>query len=324
MRRSATRFLVWTVIGMVFLGLLPGQAFGHHDTYSDTLKFGETPIDLVRDRAAIWLRTANVQDLTTDEMMAMMLAVTWGETQRDDAWDSPSPQTMGRSDFTDALYADGNPDIDEQRDYFHAGVGAWQIDSSGGDPYFSSTGAVGSVDTWVAANLVAQVMIMRWQQYSNLSDDPAQRRSKVWAKWFACSDFPGDCEHRYLQMLDSNGYLDVGGTLIADSTVTRYGGAVWTTCSYIFDVSNTFSCLEVDPSQAEGNLAYQSSSWSSLPLTKTFYTYDSGGYEYRHWKKWSSPAYQVDWNASRPLGQDVRTSVSWNSSTYLCVQGNCN
>lgn len=172
--------------------------------------FGTQPYNDVLTAAA----AKKPADLSTNEFAAMILAVTWPETTGGTT-NTPSPMTLGRADISKKLYSydQNNSSNPYKRAFWHAGVGAWQLDPSG---LGTNLHAEDAINTYSAANHVATYMASRW---TTSSGTKAQRRANVWGAWFACSG--GACETIFQTIYNSS--TDTL-TVTKDPSVGRYGG----------------------------------------------------------------------------------------------------
>jgi hypothetical protein len=285
------------------------------------------------DDVLYWAGQKKPAELTTNEFAAVILAVTWPEAAGG-SQNTPSPMTMGRWDLWQNLFAFGNNQDTNpyKRAFFHAGVGAWQLDAG----YLgTNVGIQGMIYTYTASRIAAEKMAALWPS----SGTKEYKRSVAWQPWVACGkDYNGngikDCEDVFRAIYNpSTDSLNV----TRDSGVSRLGGATWKTCNYV-GYTNTFSCLEVDPAQAQGHKGswyYQlEGNYSGglatrpTPVSRTLYNYLVTGGEHRAWLKRdpSDPyarVYDKNILASRSYGSDPRTSLTWVSFMGLCVNGDC-
>ena len=91
--------------------------------------------------------------------------------------------------------------------------------------------------------------------------------------------------------------------------VNRRGGMVRRTCTGQTR-NGSFTCWRVDPARAQGHAAFAARSFGPSPITAPFYVYSANGREYRHWLRADTGYAKGIW-ASRPLGANARTSLSW-------------
>lgn len=99
-----------------------GAAFALQAPPASAHRFGDAPLQDVKDGAAAATRCSG---LTASELAAMVLAPTWPEVAPGSDL-TPSPMALGRWDTSPALYS---PWANTPRASWHAGVGAWQIDT---------------------------------------------------------------------------------------------------------------------------------------------------------------------------------------------------
>lgn len=298
--------LVLTITLATLLGSAAVPAFASHPFSSEGLD------DVLA--AASANKPASIS--STNEFAAMILAVTWAETTGGSKY-TPSPMTMGRADLSTRLYSFGNKSSTnpELRAFFHAGIGAWQLDSAG---FASGLLTASMISTNSAASVVASEMARRWNAASGT---PQQKRAYVWQPWYACSN--GNCETIFQEIYNAT---STALNVSRDTSVSRYGGAVWKTCNLVGQ-SNLFSCLEVNPVNAQGwKGSWQQSPLigdfvSTSPLTYAFYGW-GGSYDYRTWLR-KDTGYSRHIDAYRPVGQNARTSLTWVQSSGLCVNFVC-
>jgi hypothetical protein len=77
-----------------------------------------------------------------------------------------------------------------------------------------------------------------------------------------------------------------------------------------------FTCWRVDPSRAQGHAAFASPGYGPAPISAPFYVYAADGKEYRHWLRADTGYRRGIW-ASRPLGTNARTSLTWHRGDGL-------
>lgn len=259
-------------------------------------RFGATPLEDVLHWAAEERRCG----LTTNRLAALMLAPTYPETGAP-ANAAPSPMTLSRWDDQVGLHSfrtvAGQP-----RAFWHPGIGAWQFDSAGlGAPYTAAQ----RIDTYVIAARAAAVMAERWCAGRSLD--------YVWAPWYGCGG--GTCRsiYRAIYRPATDRLVGVGG----QATVGRLGGMTRHTCRGP-GATGTFTCWRVDPARAEGHRAFTAPGYGPAPISAPFYVYAADGREYRHWLRRDTGYQQGVW-ASRPLGANARTSLSWHRGEALTV-----
>jgi hypothetical protein len=270
--------------------------------------FGSTPYNDVRAAAAATGRDCTVSD---DGLAALVLSVIWGETGAPTN-EAPSPMTLSRYDTSDALYAFSNPNTSYRGAFWHAGVGLWQFDSAGGSSTWGMGTAAQSISTATqsASGFAAGEMARR---YCNASGTGAQRRAAAWSPWNACRS--GGCETVFREIYNTS--TKQLRNLVGTTQVGRYGGMETRLCSR--GAGPTFTCYFIDPARAQGFDGWATPGWGSSPVTEPFYVYRDGSNEVRVWLK-EHTGYSIDIAATRPLGQNVRSSVTWYSSNNLCAK----
>ncbi|GAA4619700.1 hypothetical protein GCM10023108_45870 [Saccharopolyspora hordei] len=263
------------------------------------LKFGAEPYEAVQSAAADAAGKADCE-ISTTAATNLVLSPTWPEVAG--SGDSPSPMTLSRYDDQTSL---ADP---EQRDdglFFNPGVGIWQLDSAG---LGANETAATAIDSVGAAGKMAPYIVGKYCSARNGGATAAEARAAAWKDWHACDE--GACESIY-QRLEADG-------VVKDSTVDRYGGAEMRTCTY---EGAEYDCLYVDPSKAQGEDAWTSPDFGPAPVPDPFYvfTYSESGtdYEVRYWLKSDSGA-DTDVSASRELGVNARTKLTWAAESGLC------
>lgn len=263
--------------------------------------FGNTPYQDVVDAAESTGRSCSISDAG---LAALVFSVTWPETGAGTG--PPSPMTLSRYDTQAGLFYGGNPNTAYQRAFFHPGVGMWQFDSAGlGAPRYAGH----YISTGGGAPAAAATMAAR---YCAASGTGAQRRAAAWQPWHACSS--GQCEAIFGQIYSNGSLVGISGT----SSVGRRGGMVERTCAR-GGTGGTFPCFYVDPAVAQGQDWWAAPSAGQSPISDPFYVFESNGHEVRAWLK-EDTGYGIDVEAWRPLGQNARSSLSWQSQSNLCVR----
>ncbi len=292
----------------------------HQPTYGAT--FGDQPMDDVLNSASENLSGTGI---TTNNFASMLLAPTWAEVTGQNVNFTPSPMAVGRYDVSTSngtkLWSDGIVSSNYQyvRAHWSAGVGLWQLDSSGLGSNLSFHNAV---LTNTASNIVASEMA---RLYKSASGSALEKRRAAWGPWFGCGNLKSACENIYQQIYYSN--IDVV-SVTRDSTVRRGGGLVSRTCYNSSNPSVTWSCYKYNVANAQGhtgswdfNPLNGSSSLQPLPLP--FYTYwkldaSSNKSEYRHWLL-ADTGYNTSKWAVREFGTNARSSVNWYNNSPLGV-----
>ncbi len=295
MRRPLGLLLAVTlVVGTLVVG--PGGDQPPASAAGTARRFGSTPLEDVLHWAAEERRCG----LTTNRLAALMLAPTYPETGAP-ATEAPSPMTLSRWDDQVGLHSFRTL-AGQSRAFWHPGIGAWQFDSAGlGAPYTAAQ----RIDTYVIAARTAAVMADRW--CSGRSID------YVWAPWYGCGG--GVCRSIYRSI-----YRPATDRLVGvgeQATVGRRGGMTRHTCEGP-GRAGTFTCWRVDPARAEGFRAFTAPGYGPAPISAPFYVYAADGREYRHWLRRDTGYQQGVW-ASRPLGANARTSLSWHRGETLTV-----
>jgi hypothetical protein len=233
----------------------------------------------------------------------MMLAPTYPETGAPSGR-APSPMTLSRWDDDHPLLYSFGTVAGQPKAFWHPGVGAWQFDSAGlGAPY----SAAQAIDTYVVSAKAAATMAARWCTNPTLS--------YVWAPWYGCGS--QTCKDIYdtIYRLRTDRLVNV----TRDATVHARGGMVRHTCTGVAR-SGRFTCWRVDPRQAEGHAAFAAPGYGPTPITAPFYVYVANGKEYRHWLRADTGYRRGIW-ASRPLGTNARSSLTWHRGDGLVDLG---
>ncbi|WP_263249150.1 hypothetical protein [Saccharopolyspora rosea] len=261
------------------------------------LHFGAEAYRAVREAAEAAASTASCP-ISADDAAGLALAPTWPETAGSGR--APSPMTLSRYDAQPAL-------ADPQRRggglFFNPGVGIWQLDSAGLGARETAATAIDSVG---AANRMVPYVVGKYCRARETAPDRA--RARAWSDWHACDR--GACETIFQRLRTERVVVDPG--------VTRFGGAQPRTCSY---EGVDHDCLYVDPRRAEGERGWTAPGYGPAPVPAPFYvfTYDQGGtaYEVRYWLKDDSGS-GADVSASRELGVNARTKLTWSAEAGLC------
>lgn len=292
-----------------------------------TYSFGSSPkTDAIN--AAEWaLNKWGVTDINKYQLAAMLMAVTWPETQKTGT-NAPSPMTEGRGDNEPGLYESGTTSTTYKRAFFHAGIGMWQID--GGGLGLGHTAAA-ALDTSTASKIAADEMARLWANYHTRTD--------AWTPWHACDPWYDEnqqrtrylCEEAYTAIVGSS---DVNVSVVPMSSL---GGAVWKQCYYWWESNITWDCLYADPAQAQGYKEQVSGSWQQTPFTGDlsinlsplafpYYVYsDSSSYDVRIWRKdlTGQKGYSVRINATRYKYSNPRSNTSWDRYEDVCTTDGC-
>lgn len=272
------------------------------------LAFGAEPYEAVRSAAATAAGSADCT-ISAEAATNLTLSTTWPEVAG--SGEAPSPMTLSRYDDQTSL---ADPEQRAKGLFFNPGVGIWQLDSAG---LGADETAATAIDSVGAAKKMAPYMVGKYCAAINGGSTAASARAAAWKDWHACD--AGACESIY-QRLEADG-------VTKDDSVNRYGGAQPRTCAY---EGAEYDCLHVDPSKAQGEDAWTSPDFGPAPVPAPFYvfTYAEGGkkYEVRYWLKAESGA-DTDVSASRELGVNARTKLSWAEESSLCDTttgtGNC-
>lgn len=272
------------------------------------LQFGAEPYSAAESAAA---DAAAAEDcgLSAADATNLTLAPTWPEVAGSGS--APAPMTLSRYDDQTAL---ADPQQRADGLFFNPGVGIWQLDSAG---LGSQETAATAVDSQSAAKTAAAHIVGEYCDSAAGGASAAKSRAAAWSAWHACDE--GACEDIY-QRLATDGVTKV-------DSVGRYGGGEPRKCTF---EGATYDCLYIDPHAAEGEDAWLSPDFGPAPVPAPFYafTYSSGGgeYEVRYWLKGDSGA-DTDVSASRKLGTDARSELSWSAESALCDttagRGNC-
>ncbi|RRO12607.1 hypothetical protein EIL87_23125 [Saccharopolyspora rhizosphaerae] len=272
------------------------------------LHFGAEPYAAVESAASSAASDAGCS-ISATAATHLTLAPTWPEVAP--SGESPSPMTLSRYDDQTSL---ADPEQRAEGLFFNPGVGIWQLDSAG---LGAEETAATAIDSSSAAATMAPHMVDEYCSAIDGGSSEAEARAAAWRPWHACDS--GACEDVY-QRLSSDG-------VTKDDEVDRYGGAEMRECTF---EGATYDCLYVDPSAAQGEDAWTSPDYGPAPLPSPFYafTYSEGGvdHEVRYWLKGDSGA-STDVSASRELGVDARSKLSWAEESSLCDttagRGNC-
>lgn len=276
--------------------------------HADELKFGTEPYEAVQAAATEAVGSAGCS-VSAEAAANLALAPTWPEVSP--SGEAPSPMTMSRYDDQTSL---ADPEGRAEGLFFNPGVGIWQLDSAGlGGEETAAT----AIDSASAAQKMVPYMLGKYCGAVEGGSSEASARASAWSDWHACDD--GACEDVF-QQLKSEG-------VTTDDTVERHGGAEQRECT--FD-GGTYDCLFVEPSKAQGQDVWISPDYGPAPVPDPFYvfTYTTGGvdYEVRYWLKGDSGA-DTDVSASRELGVNARSELSWEAESTLCDttegRGNC-
>lgn len=289
---QARHFIVVAVITAVAMLVPQGPARAHD--------FGANPLRKVKQRAG---NADRCTGLTKNELAAMMLAPTWGESGAGSSG-SPSPMAMGRSDFDNDLYSFGTRDHQE-RAFWHAGVGMWQLDDSGlgTNMTVNQRVAVGPASKKTARYMAGA--------YCGTSGTPAQRRAAAFRPWFACGN--GQCEALYDEHYC--GRSDNVCNIDTHTGVGNFGGMKVNQCRWGGDFGSSFTCWFLDIVNAQGDTSFWKSdpktgSDSITPLAFAFYSWLSNGREVRNWVV-DDTSYAREIRAKRRLGRDSRSGLTW-------------
>jgi hypothetical protein len=274
--------------------LLPVLPLAPAEPAAAAQTFGDQPLDDVLH----WAQQERRCGLTRNRLAAMMLAVTWPETGAPPT-QSPSPMTLSRSDDQRGLHSFGTR-AGQRKAFWHPGIGAWQFDSVGlGAPYTAAQ----LINTFVVSARTAATMSARW------CTNP--RLAYVWAPWRGCGN--NVCKQIYdaIYRRATDRLVGVG----RDVTVGSRGGTQRRQCQGP-GLSGTFVCWRVDPARAQGYAGFTAPGFGPSPITAPFYVYAAGDQEYRHWLR-RDTGYRTGIWATRPLGSDARTSLTWHRGQPL-------
>lgn len=272
------------------------------------LHFGAEPYAAVEKAATTAAGEADC-GISATAATYLTLSTTWPEVSP--SGESPSPMTLSRYDDQTSL---ADPEQRAKGLFFNPGIGIWQLDSAGlGAKETAGT----AIDSSAAAATMAPHVVDKYCSAINGGSSESEARASAWDAWHACDS--GACEDVY-QRLTSEG-------VTKDDGVDRYGGAEMRKCTF---EGAEHDCLYVDPSAAQGQDAWTSPDYGPAPVPAPFYvfTYTEAGvdYEVRYWLKGDSGA-SADVSASRELGVDARSELSWAEESSLCDTttglGNC-
>ena len=282
--RTSRRVAIVVLVSLA----LPLLAFATPEPAVAARTFGDQPLDDV----LYWAQQERRCGLTRNKLAALMLAPTWPETGAPLA-EAPSPMTLSRWDDRRSLYSFGTR-VGDRKAFWHPGVGAWQLDSAGLGARYS---AAQRINTYVAAARTASTIASRWCIRPRLD--------YVWAPWYGCED--GVCRRIYDAIYRRA--TDRLVSVVRDSAVESRGGSERRVCQGL-SPAVTFTCWRVDPALAQGYAGFAEPSWGRSPVTAPFYVYVADGREYRHWLRRDTGYARGVW-ATRPIGSDARTSLTW-------------
>jgi hypothetical protein len=280
--------------------------------------FGRQPFADVNTAAASSAASARSQGcgLSDAKLASIMLSITFTEAgPLASSTVAPSPMTLSRWDGSAILYAFGNPETSLRNAFWHPGIGLWQFDHP-----WSNTAAE-RIDTSTAAQLAAQVIAGRYCGWTSATG--LTRFAYSVRPWHGCDDPRGAGERCFEIFL--NHYLDNDPARLDDDSltnfslvddVTRLGGAIRRTCQLVGE-AGTVPCMFVDPSRAQGSVAWTSPTFSPNPLSAPFYVLRDGSAERRAWLR-EDTGYANDVHASATVGSDPRTTLLWHSGSLLC------
>jgi hypothetical protein len=235
----------------------------------------------------------------------MVLAPTWPETGSQNG--APSPMTLGRWDISSRLYSYANT----PRDFWHAGLGAWQLDAAG---LGQNMAAFQAINTWSASGKVAETMKTL---YCGASGTAKQRRAAAFQPWFACGG--GECEDLYQEHYCSGSDSVCN---VPTDPIPRWGGMRQRTC-YVTRPSEAFTCWFIDPDKAIGHVGWRFEDTNGAggysPLSFALYDYWSGGLEYRHWLR-ADTGYSRGTVFATSTGLNPRSAgvLDWHTGEILC------
>jgi hypothetical protein len=253
--------------------------------------FGDSPLDWVLDAA----EEHKACGLTRDRLAALVLGPTFRESGAADD-EAPSPMTLSRWDTQSALYSFGSTSS-HPRAFWHPGISPWQWD----DASLQGLTAYQRIDSAFIADFTAEYIADRWCVNPTFA--------YAWAPWAGCAT--GMCREDYNEIFQDGKLVNVN----RDLSITRFGGMVSHTC--VVGTSWPFTCWYIDPARAQGADWWAQPGGGPAPISAPFYSYASGGREYRHWLR-EDTGYGLDISAYLPLGKNSRTSLTWVGSSQLC------
>ncbi|WP_433869877.1 hypothetical protein [Saccharopolyspora sp. CA-218241] len=263
------------------------------------LRFGAEPLAAVESAATAAAADATCS-ISATTATHLLLAPTWPEVAPSGA--APSPMTLSRYDDQPAL---ADPEQRSPGLFFNPGVGMWQLDSAG---LGADVTAATAIDAGSAAREVAPGIVAAYCTALSAGRGAAEARATAWRPWHACDD--GACEDVFAR-LGSEG-------VTTDRATSRHGGAEPRRCTY---QGTAYDCLYVDPAAAEGEDAWTFPGYGPAPVADPFYAFRhaEGGvaYEVRYWLSADSGA-GTDVSASRRLGVNARTALTWAAESDLC------
>lgn len=301
---------------LLFFTMLFSQLFGFNNIQA-AYSFSSQGYDDILSAASSYYQGTG---LTRNELAALMLSVTWPETTGGSET-APSPMTLSRGDNSSGLWSFNSKSSSNttRRAFWHPGIGVFQLDSAG---IGANLGVHSRINTSEASPIAAQEISKKYKD--SRGSTKAAKRADAWRAWYACRD--GSCETIFNTIYDSSKDTI---TITRNSSVTRTGGMVQKTCSYIWDQRTTFTCYEIDPSKAQGFTGWRA--WTPLdgsltgntsPITMSFISFVRNSREERHWLK-EVTRYSTDIDANRSLGQNERNSINWFRARSICVSGYC-
>lgn len=282
---------------------------------AEAYSFSSSGYTAVENAASIYYSGSG---LTRNELVALMLSVTWPETGANNTG-TPSPMTLSRADNSSGLWSFKNKTSTnkEKRAFWHPGIGVFQLDSAG---MGAQLGIHERINIATAAPVVANHIVTKYKK--NPSNTKQSRRAEAWAQWYACNN--NKCENIFNSIYNST---TDKVTVTKDTSVSSTGGMITRSCN-IIGSSATFSCYEINPANAQGYTYFSSFTpegsltSSTSPLTSPLITFVLNGSEERYWFK-ERTGYSRDIRASRPISQNARTYLTWRDLRDICVSGSC-
>lgn len=276
---------------------------------SDAAVFGSGPFTATRNAVAPYVKCG----LKQNQLTALVLAMTWPEVTANNKSLVPSPMTLSRYDKKTYFQYPGGA---YPRDYWHPGIGMWQVDDAGMGVNMSYEKFLSGKTAAVTASYIAN-------QYCahGLSG------YYMYRPWVACNG-GSTCLNNYYAIYNKT-YDTIS---LSKPTISENGGSKGQSCR-LYGHTTRFYCVYVNPANAEGYVsfwrdAYPNGTSSMSPVSKAFYIYaqviNGVTYETRVWPK-QLTGYSTSIYVRRAYGKPSRTSgnlrwSSWSTGTRLCVK----
>ena len=263
-------------------------------------------------------------DLTQNQLVAMMLSITYGEA----GGTVPAPMTHSMNEIAAGnsrrfnLYQSPGPGIPPQSgsgNWWHPGIGLWQMDSAGeGRPW----AAFQRIDTSVISTPVADTLANRYCDARSDGDSRTVARRRAYGcnlaedscTWFACTiGEPNRCENVYHE-------IHVNGALVLnkDNSVGSLGGMQLHEC-HIGGASTVSNCWWINPANSQGNQDWVTAGNDPSPLPS--WSWRTFSNEHREaWNIFGAPNSYHAWRSfsDDARGTDSSPAVNWSSNKTIC------